>query len=74
MSNGFDFTKPIYAEIEEDPGEAIKFRAYLSKHNIRFNEERVDHKTIDGVRIFECFMTPEELYKANIETTALFYQ
>lgn len=68
-----DFDKPIYAEIDDDC-EAEKFRTYLTDNGIKFTEEIDNYEFVGDLYVFSCIMTEDELFKANLETDALFYQ
>lgn len=68
-----NFGKPIYAQIDGDL-EAEKFRSYLTENGIKYTEEIGDYKFVGDLYVFSCIMTEDELFKANLETDALFYQ
>ena len=68
-----NFVKPIYAEIDNG-FEAEKFRTYLTENGIKYTEEIGDYKFVGDLYVFSCIMTEDELFKANLETDALFYQ
>ena len=68
-----DFTKYIYAEIEGD-SDSCKLRDYLISHEIKFDEELSSYKFVDNYYVFRCIMTKEQMFEANRETGALFYQ
>ena len=71
-----DFSKPIYAEIEDIFGDddSKKLREYFVEHDIAFKEIIEDYKYVGDLHIFECSMTNETLQAANRDTGALFYQ
>ena len=71
-----DFSKPIYAEIEDIFGDddSKKLREYFVEHNIAFKENIEDYKYVGDLHIFECSMTDETLQAANRDTGVLFYQ
>ena len=71
-----DFSKPIYAEIEDIFGDddSKKLREYFVEHEIAFKEIIEDYKYVGDLYIFECSMTDEVLRDANRDTGALFYQ
>ena len=71
-----DFSKPIYAEIEDIFGDddSKKLREYFVEHDIAFKEIIEDYKYVGDLHIFECSMTEETFQAANRDTVALFYQ
>ena len=71
-----DFSKPIYAEIEDIFGDddSRKLREYFVEHRIAFKEIIEDYKYVGDLHIFECNMTDETLQDANRDIGALFYQ